>query len=112
MITRCALAVVSALMLTVASAHAEPTPGAPGPASAQEQPRDANAASHGSGSFKQDVKNAWSRTRSDIHRTGREIRDGVRDGARATGAAFRSLGRKIKEGFAGTPERAGSRAAS
>jgi hypothetical protein len=58
------------------------------------------------GGFKQEVKRAWSDTRAGIHRAGREIRDGAKAAGHSTAEAFRSGWRKVKESFAGTPQRA------
>ena len=95
---RSIVAIAAAALFAVA-AQAEPTVAQKNedrPAASQSAPQ--------SGGFKQDVKRAWSDTRADIHRAGREIRDGARLAGRATGQAFRSGWRKVKESFAGAPE--------
>jgi hypothetical protein len=96
---RSIVALAAAALFAVA-AQAEPTVAQKGedrPAASQPAPQ--------SGGFKQDVKRAWRETRANIHQAGREIRDGARSAGRATGDAFRSGWRKVKESFAGTPQR-------
>lgn len=95
---RSIVALAAAALFAVA-AHAEPAVARKNedrPAASQPTPEPVG--------FKQDVKRTWSETRANIHRAGREIRDGTRSAARATGDAFRSGWRKMKESFAGTPE--------
>jgi hypothetical protein len=93
------IAAIAAAALLAFAAQAEPTVAQKG----EDRPAATDPAA-GSGGLKQDVKRAWSETRANIHRAGREIRDGARSAGRATGAAFRSGWRKVKESFAGAPE--------
>ncbi|HTO47033.1 MAG TPA: hypothetical protein VML91_05290 [Burkholderiales bacterium] len=93
---------LAAAVLLAAAVQAEPITGG------NSDDRAATEPAPRSGSFKQEVKRAWSDTRAGIHRTGRELRDGVRSAGRATAEAFRSGWRKVKESFAGAPEPAGA----
>lgn len=102
MITIRSIAALAAAALFAVSAQAEPITGG----KSEDQPAASKPAPQ-SGGFKQDVKRAWSDTRAGIHRTGREMREGVHSAGRATGDAFRSGWRKLKESFAGAPQRGG-----
>jgi hypothetical protein len=95
---RSLVALAAAAALAVA-AHAEPS------VAQKTDERPAASQPAQSGGFKQDVKRTWKETRAGIHRAGREIRDGTRAAGRATADAFRSGWRKLKESFAGTPQR-------
>ena len=97
---RSIVALAAAASLFALAAQAEPA------VAEKKDERPAASQPAQSGGFKQDVKRTWSDTRAGIHRAGREIRDGAKAAGRATADAFRSGWRKVKESFAGTPQRA------
>jgi hypothetical protein len=106
MIKHRALVVAAAALLAAASAFAEPTQRNPSsvPVSpeSQEAGRDQPAAPpSGTGSFKRDVKQAWSDAGAGARKTGRAIGDGARSFGRATRDAAVDGWRKVKAAFSG-----------
>ncbi len=104
MIRRNVVAALAAALFAASAAWAEPNTAGRESASTQAAEPAKDSGSRG---FKQDVKRAWSDTRAGIHRAGREVGQGARSFGRATRDAFRSGWRKVKESFAGAPDRSG-----
>jgi len=100
-----ALVVLLAALLAATTVSADPTPRtAPsGPvfAESQEGGRDQPAQHSGTGSFKRDVKQAWSDAGAGVRKTGHAIGDGARSFGRATRDAAVNGWRKAKEAFSG-----------
>jgi hypothetical protein len=91
-----ALVIFAAVLLAAMAASADPTPG-----TAQEGGRDQPTQHSGSGSFKRDVKQAWSDAGAGARKTGHAIGDGARSFGRATRDAAVNGWRKVKEAFSG-----------
>jgi hypothetical protein len=105
MIKRSALALFAAATLAAASAWADPTRRSPSSApvapESQEAGRDQPAPHSGTGSFKRDVKQAWSEAGAGARKTGHAIGDGARSFGRATRDAAVNGWRKVKDAFSG-----------
>ena len=97
--------VIFAAALLAATAAADPTsratPSQPVSAESQEAGRDQPAPHSGTGSFKRDVKQAWSEASAGARKTGHAIGDGARSFGRATRDAAVNGWRKVKEAFSG-----------
>jgi hypothetical protein len=100
-----AIALFIATLLFAAAAAADPTsrPAPSGPVSSesQESGRDQVAQNAGTGSFKRDVKKAWSDAGDGFRMSGRAIGDGARSFGRATRDAAVGGWRKVKDAFSG-----------
>jgi hypothetical protein len=100
-----ALVIFAAVLLAATAASADPTPGTapskPVSAESQEGGRDLPTQHSGSGSFKRDVKQAWSDAGAGARKTGHAIGDGARSFGRATRDAAVNGWRKVKEAFSG-----------
>jgi hypothetical protein len=95
---------IAALLFAAAAAADSPArtaPSAPVAAESQEGGRDQVAQHSGTGSFKRDVKKAWSDAGDGFRKTGRAIGDGARSFGRATRDAAVNGWRKVKEAFSG-----------
>jgi hypothetical protein len=100
-----ALVIFAAALLAAATASADPTPrtapSEPVSAESQESGRDQSAQHSSTGSFKRDVKQAWSDAGTGVRKTGHAIGDGARSFGRATRDAAVNGWRKVKEAFSG-----------
>lgn len=100
-----AIALFIAALLFAAAAAADPTsrraPSGPVSAESQESGRDQVAQNSGTGSFKRDVKKAWSDAGDGFRKSGRAIGDGARSFGRATRDAAVGGWRKMKDAFSG-----------
>ena len=94
------LVVLAAALLAAAAASADPA-SLPVSAESQEAGRDQTAPNAGTGSFKRDVKQAWSEAGAGARKTGHAIGDGARSFGRATRDAAVNGWRKVKEAFSG-----------
>ena len=100
-----ALVFAAAALLAATPVSADPTsrsaPSKPVSAESQEAGRDQTTPHSGTGSFKRDVKQAWSDAGAGARKTGHAIGDGARSLGRATRDAAVSGWRKVKEAFSG-----------
>ncbi len=100
-----ALVIFTAALLAATAASADPasraTPSQPVSAESQEAGRDQPAPHSGTGSFKRDVKQAWSEAGAGARKTGHAIGDGARSFGRATRDAAVNGWRKVKDAFSG-----------
>lgn len=99
------LVIFAAALLAATAASADPTsratPSQPVSAESQEAGRDQPAPHSGTGSFKRDVKQAWSEAGAGARKTGHAIGDGARSFGRATRDAAVNGWRKVKDAFSG-----------
>jgi hypothetical protein len=100
-----ALVISATALLAATAASADPTPrtapSQPVSAESQEAGRDQTTPHSGPGSFKRDVKQAWSEAGAGARKTGHAIGDGARSFGRATRDAAVNGWRKVKEAFSG-----------
>ena len=105
MVRRLSFVLFAAVLLAATTVSADPTPRAapsdPVSAESQEAGRDQPAPHSGSGSFKRDVKQAWSDAGAGARKTGHAIGDGARSFGRTTRNAAVNGWRKVKEAFSG-----------
>jgi hypothetical protein len=103
MVRRLSFVLFAAVLLAATTVSADPTPRTapsdPVSAESQEAGRDQPAPHSGSGSFKRDVKQAWSDAGAGARKTGHAIGDGARSFGRATRDAAVNGWRKVKEAF-------------
>ena len=100
-----ALVIFAAALLAATAVSADPTPrtapSEPVSAESQESGRVQPAQHSGSGSFKRDVKQAWTDAGAGARKAGHAIGDGARSFGRATRDAAVNGWRKVKEAFSG-----------
>jgi hypothetical protein len=105
MARRLSLVMFAAAVLAAAAVSAGPNARTAPPesvsAESQEGGRDQPAQHAGSGSFKRDVKRAWSDAGASARKAGHAIGDGARSFGRATRDAAVSGWRKVKDAFSG-----------
>jgi len=105
MIRRLSFVLFAAVLLAATTASADPTPrtatSEPVSAESQEGGRDQPAPHSSTGSFKRDVKQAWSDAGAGARKTGHAVGDGARSFGRATRDAAVNGWRKVKEAFSG-----------